>query len=89
MQVCDSVCIGLSVVDLDLLTAVPTTLEWFAEDVLGQGFDHLTGHQVRFGTKNLTLLKLLTQENVLVGGFFVISGYVGCSMSHLFLSMCL
>ena len=34
----------------------------------------------RFGTKNLTLLKLLTQENVLVGGFFVISGYASCSM---------
>ena len=30
---------------------------------------------VRFGTSNLTALKLLTQENVLVGGFFVISGY--------------
>jgi hypothetical protein len=33
-------------------------------------------HFARFGTKNRTLLKLLTQENVLVGGFFVISGYV-------------
>eukprot|EP00440_Ansanella_granifera_P021058 gb/GFBE01022867.1/.p1 GENE.gb/GFBE01022867.1/~~gb/GFBE01022867.1/.p1 ORF type:complete len:234 (+),score=45.10 gb/GFBE01022867.1/:1-702(+) len=33
-------------------------------------------HFARFGTKNPTLLKLLTQENVLVGGFFVISGYV-------------
>eukprot|EP00440_Ansanella_granifera_P064607 gb/GFBE01070047.1/.p1 GENE.gb/GFBE01070047.1/~~gb/GFBE01070047.1/.p1 ORF type:complete len:446 (+),score=119.90 gb/GFBE01070047.1/:1-1338(+) len=33
-------------------------------------------HFARFGTKNKTLLKLLTQENVLVGGFFVISGYV-------------
>jgi len=33
-------------------------------------------HFARFGTKNRKLLKLLTQENVLVGGFFVISGYV-------------
>eukprot|EP00928_Gymnodinium_smaydae_P014413 TRINITY_DN15275_c0_g1_i3.p1 TRINITY_DN15275_c0_g1~~TRINITY_DN15275_c0_g1_i3.p1 ORF type:complete len:457 (+),score=59.94 TRINITY_DN15275_c0_g1_i3:63-1373(+) len=33
-------------------------------------------HFARFGTKNRSLLKLLTQENVLVGGFFVISGYV-------------
>ena len=33
----------------------------------------------RFGTKNLTMLKLLTQENVLVGGFFVISGYAAAS----------
>eukprot|EP00401_Gymnodinium_catenatum_P083128 CAMPEP_0117621840 /NCGR_PEP_ID=MMETSP0784-20121206/87839_1 /TAXON_ID=39447 /ORGANISM="" /LENGTH=448 /DNA_ID=CAMNT_0005425773 /DNA_START=71 /DNA_END=1417 /DNA_ORIENTATION=+ len=33
-------------------------------------------HFARFSTKNRTLLKLLTQENVLVGGFFVISGYV-------------
>ena len=31
---------------------------------------------LRFSTSNLTALKLLTQENVLVGGFFVISGYV-------------
>jgi len=33
-------------------------------------------HFARFSTKNRALLKLLTQENVLVGGFFVISGYV-------------
>ena len=33
----------------------------------------------RFGTNNTTMLKLLTQENVLVGGFFVISGYAWCS----------
>eukprot|EP00928_Gymnodinium_smaydae_P033362 TRINITY_DN2391_c0_g1_i1.p1 TRINITY_DN2391_c0_g1~~TRINITY_DN2391_c0_g1_i1.p1 ORF type:complete len:437 (-),score=90.51 TRINITY_DN2391_c0_g1_i1:109-1419(-) len=33
-------------------------------------------HFARFSTKNRTLLKVLTQENVLVGGFFVISGYV-------------
>ena len=33
-------------------------------------------HVTRFSTSNLTALKLLTQENVLVGGFFVISGYV-------------
>lgn len=31
-------------------------------------------HFARFSTNNLTALKLLTQENVLVGGFFVISG---------------
>lgn len=30
----------------------------------------------RWGTDNRRLLKLLTQENVLVGGFFSISGYV-------------
>ncbi|CAE7893713.1 unnamed protein product, partial [Symbiodinium sp. KB8] len=34
-----------------------------------------------FGTSNLTALKLLTQENVLVGGFFVISGYVSAYTS--------
>jgi len=33
-------------------------------------------HFARFSTSNRALLKLLTQENVLVGGFFVISGYV-------------
>eukprot|EP00931_Biecheleriopsis_adriatica_P087769 TRINITY_DN62196_c0_g1_i1.p1 TRINITY_DN62196_c0_g1~~TRINITY_DN62196_c0_g1_i1.p1 ORF type:complete len:478 (-),score=107.93 TRINITY_DN62196_c0_g1_i1:270-1643(-) len=38
-------------------------------------------HFARFGTKNRTLLKLLTQENVLVGGFFVISGYVSAYVS--------
>lgn len=36
----------------------------------------IIGHFIRFGTNNPTLLKLLTQENVFVGGFFVISGYV-------------
>jgi len=36
----------------------------------------IVGHFVKFGTKNRLLLKLLTQENVLVGGFFIISGYV-------------
>ncbi|CAE8620801.1 unnamed protein product [Polarella glacialis] len=39
-------------------------------------FPIIVGHFVRFGTKNKLLLKLLTQENVLVGGFFIISGYV-------------
>lgn len=34
------------------------------------------GHFVKFATDNEVLLKLLTQENVLVGGFFIISGYV-------------
>jgi peptidoglycan/LPS O-acetylase OafA/YrhL len=34
------------------------------------------GHFVKYGTSKPWLLKLLTQENVLVGGFFVISGYV-------------
>eukprot|EP00930_Biecheleria_cincta_P001150 TRINITY_DN102311_c0_g1_i1.p1 TRINITY_DN102311_c0_g1~~TRINITY_DN102311_c0_g1_i1.p1 ORF type:complete len:461 (-),score=77.53 TRINITY_DN102311_c0_g1_i1:328-1710(-) len=33
-------------------------------------------HFARFSTSNRTILKVLTQENVLVGGFFVISGYV-------------
>ncbi|CAE7235267.1 unnamed protein product [Symbiodinium sp. CCMP2592] len=36
----------------------------------------IIGHFIRFGTSNKWLLKLLTQENVLVGGFFSISGYV-------------
>jgi len=36
----------------------------------------IIGHFIKFGTKKTWLLKLLTQENVLVGGFFVISGYV-------------
>ena len=36
----------------------------------------MVAHFARFSTSNLTALKLLTQENVLVGGFFVISGYV-------------
>lgn len=36
----------------------------------------IVGHFVKFATDNKTLLKLLTQENVLVGGFFIISGYV-------------
>jgi len=39
-------------------------------------FPIIVGHFVRFGTNNRILLKLLTQENVLVGGFFIISGYV-------------
>jgi hypothetical protein len=34
------------------------------------------GHFVKYGVENKFLLKLLTQENVLVGGFFIISGYV-------------
>merc|ERR1719210_61798 len=34
------------------------------------------GHFIRFGTRREWILKLLTQENVLVGGFFIISGYV-------------
>lgn len=36
----------------------------------------IVGHFIKFGTANPFLLKLLTQENVLVGGFFIISGYV-------------
>ncbi|CAJ1351543.1 unnamed protein product [Effrenium voratum] len=44
-------------------------------------FPIVIAHFARFGTKNLTLLKLLTQENVLVGGFFVISGYVSAYTS--------
>jgi len=39
-------------------------------------FPIVVAHFARFSTNNLTALKLLTQENVLVGGFFVISGYV-------------
>eukprot|EP00405_Crypthecodinium_cohnii_P043336 CAMPEP_0206576176 /NCGR_PEP_ID=MMETSP0325_2-20121206/30582_1 /ASSEMBLY_ACC=CAM_ASM_000347 /TAXON_ID=2866 /ORGANISM="Crypthecodinium cohnii, Strain Seligo" /LENGTH=462 /DNA_ID=CAMNT_0054081315 /DNA_START=30 /DNA_END=1419 /DNA_ORIENTATION=+ len=39
-------------------------------------FPIIVGHFVKFGTKNQILLKLLTQENVFVGGFFIISGYV-------------
>lgn len=34
----------------------------------------VVAHFARFSTTNKTALKLLTQENVLVGGFFVISG---------------
>mmetsp|Transcript_66578 Transcript_66578/g.124237 ORF Transcript_66578/g.124237 Transcript_66578/m.124237 type:complete len:444 (-) Transcript_66578:435-1766(-) len=36
----------------------------------------MIGHFVKFATDNRIALKLLTQENVLVGGFFIISGYV-------------
>mmetsp|Transcript_52961 Transcript_52961/g.124039 ORF Transcript_52961/g.124039 Transcript_52961/m.124039 type:complete len:445 (+) Transcript_52961:71-1405(+) len=36
----------------------------------------IVGHFVKFATDNRIALKLLTQENVLVGGFFIISGYV-------------
>ncbi|CAJ1397552.1 unnamed protein product [Effrenium voratum] len=39
-------------------------------------FPIMVAHFARFATSNRTALKLLTQENVLVGGFFVISGYV-------------
>lgn len=39
-------------------------------------FPIIVGHFIRFGTSRPLLLKLLTQENVLVGGFFLISGYV-------------
>lgn len=39
-------------------------------------FPIIIGHFIRFGTSKPLLLKLLTQENVLVGGFFLISGYV-------------
>lgn len=39
-------------------------------------FPIIIGHFIKFGTENRLLLKLLTQENVLVGGFFIISGYV-------------
>jgi len=44
-------------------------------------FPIVVAHFARFGTSNLTALKLLTQENVLVGGFFVISGYVSAYTS--------
>ena len=43
---------------------------------LSEVFPIVVAHFARFSTSNLTALKLLTQENVLVGGFFVISGYV-------------
>jgi len=36
----------------------------------------IIGHFIRFGTSKEWILRLLTQENVLVGGFFIISGYV-------------
>eukprot|EP00928_Gymnodinium_smaydae_P054931 TRINITY_DN38614_c0_g1_i1.p1 TRINITY_DN38614_c0_g1~~TRINITY_DN38614_c0_g1_i1.p1 ORF type:complete len:453 (+),score=41.78 TRINITY_DN38614_c0_g1_i1:52-1359(+) len=39
-------------------------------------FPIIVGHFIRFGTDKKWILKLLTQENVLVGGFFLISGYV-------------
>lgn len=39
-------------------------------------FPIVIAHFARFSTGNKTALRLLTQENVLVGGFFVISGYV-------------
>eukprot|EP00930_Biecheleria_cincta_P105348 TRINITY_DN9800_c0_g1_i1.p1 TRINITY_DN9800_c0_g1~~TRINITY_DN9800_c0_g1_i1.p1 ORF type:complete len:444 (+),score=65.26 TRINITY_DN9800_c0_g1_i1:49-1380(+) len=39
-------------------------------------FPIIIGHFIRFGTDKEWVLKLLTQENVLVGGFFIISGYV-------------
>jgi len=41
----------------------------------------VVAHFARFSTNNKTLLKVLTQENVLVGGFFVISGYVAAYTS--------
>jgi len=41
----------------------------------------VVAHFARFSTTNKTLLKILTQENVLVGGFFVISGYVAAYTS--------
>ncbi|CAE6967962.1 unnamed protein product [Symbiodinium natans] len=44
-------------------------------------FPIVIAHFARFGTSNITALKLLTQENVLVGGFFVISGYVSAYTS--------
>eukprot|EP00437_Effrenium_voratum_P011809 CAMPEP_0181446268 /NCGR_PEP_ID=MMETSP1110-20121109/26016_1 /TAXON_ID=174948 /ORGANISM="Symbiodinium sp., Strain CCMP421" /LENGTH=440 /DNA_ID=CAMNT_0023570339 /DNA_START=77 /DNA_END=1399 /DNA_ORIENTATION=+ len=44
-------------------------------------FPIILGHFIRFGTDNKRLLKLLTQENVLVGGFFAISGYVAAYTS--------
>mmetsp|Transcript_30836 Transcript_30836/g.63538 ORF Transcript_30836/g.63538 Transcript_30836/m.63538 type:complete len:144 (-) Transcript_30836:878-1309(-) len=44
-------------------------------------FPIVIAHFARFGTNNTTMLKLLTQENVLVGGFFVISGYVNAYTS--------
>ena len=33
-------------------------------------------HFARFSTNNERILKIITQENVLVGGVFVVSGYV-------------
>jgi len=41
----------------------------------------IVGHFIRFGTDRQVLLKLLTQENVFVGGFFLISGYVSAYVS--------
>lgn len=44
-------------------------------------FPIIVGHFIRFGTDRPLLLKLLTQENVFVGGFFIISGYVSAYVS--------
>ncbi len=33
-------------------------------------------HFTRFGTENVTILKIFAQENVVVGAFFVLSGYI-------------
>eukprot|EP00429_Kryptoperidinium_foliaceum_P066497 CAMPEP_0176052296 /NCGR_PEP_ID=MMETSP0120_2-20121206/26001_1 /TAXON_ID=160619 /ORGANISM="Kryptoperidinium foliaceum, Strain CCMP 1326" /LENGTH=413 /DNA_ID=CAMNT_0017385735 /DNA_START=48 /DNA_END=1289 /DNA_ORIENTATION=+ len=41
----------------------------------------VVAHFARFGTSHPKLLQFLTQENVLVGGFFVISGYVSAYTS--------
>mmetsp|Transcript_57444 Transcript_57444/g.145856 ORF Transcript_57444/g.145856 Transcript_57444/m.145856 type:complete len:456 (+) Transcript_57444:64-1431(+) len=41
----------------------------------------IVGHFIKYGTRKTMLLKLLTQENVFVGGFFLISGYVSAYVS--------
>mmetsp|Transcript_62478 Transcript_62478/g.174543 ORF Transcript_62478/g.174543 Transcript_62478/m.174543 type:complete len:417 (-) Transcript_62478:52-1302(-) len=41
----------------------------------------ILAHTARFGTSNKAALRLLTQENVLVGGFFAILGYIAAYTS--------
>jgi len=41
----------------------------------------IIAHTARFGTSNKALLRVLTQENVLVGGFFAIMGYIAAYTS--------
>jgi len=41
----------------------------------------ILAHSARFGTKNKAILRLVTQENVLVGAFFAILGYVAAISS--------
>eukprot|EP00429_Kryptoperidinium_foliaceum_P086963 CAMPEP_0176197772 /NCGR_PEP_ID=MMETSP0121_2-20121125/7713_1 /TAXON_ID=160619 /ORGANISM="Kryptoperidinium foliaceum, Strain CCMP 1326" /LENGTH=415 /DNA_ID=CAMNT_0017536609 /DNA_START=67 /DNA_END=1314 /DNA_ORIENTATION=+ len=41
----------------------------------------MLAHTARFGTSNKAALRLLTQENILVGGFFAILGYIAAYSS--------